>query len=254
MAEDNGTNHSIELTESIGVDGSIEVNLRSYFSHNHILSAAYLAREAGKLEAEHTDDLPDQAAERDEVWTTHQSHVITSLISSVSFLESTVLELFTDICDDGQRVEELDPEFCRKVQVLDAYADDFLNGLSTIEKFQLALDLDGSQRFDTGAQPYQDAYLLKQLRNYLLHHEPDSVQAHPQLENPPTSVARGLQTKGFDRNPLMTGPFFPNQCLSHGCAAWGVTTSLEFADVFFDRLDMDPPYEHLRSRLATAPE
>lgn len=155
MAEDNGTNHSIELTESIGVDGSIEVNLRSYFSHNHILSAAYLAREAGKLEAEHTDDLPDQAAERDEVWTTHQSHVITSLISSVSFLESTVLELFTDICDDGQRVEELDPEFCRKVQVLDAYADGFLNGLSTIEKFQLALDLDGSQRFDTGAQPYR---------------------------------------------------------------------------------------------------
>jgi len=123
-----------------------------------------------------------------------------------------------------------------------------------IEKFQLALDLDGSQRFDTGAQPYPDAYLLKQLRNYLLHHEPDSVQAHPQLADPPTSVARGLQTKGFNRNPLMTGPFFPNQCLSHGCAAWGVTASLEFADSFFDRLGMDSSYAHLRSRLAKTPE
>lgn len=42
--------------------------------------------------------------------------------------------------------------------------------------------------------------------------------------------------------------------MSHGCAAWSVTTSLEFADEFFDRLEMVPPYDHLRTRLTTTPE
>ena len=55
----------------------------------------------------------------------------------------------------------------------------------------------------------------------------------------------------FTLNPMTVeaDTFFPDRCLSHGCASWAVYSSLKFADAFFVKMNLPIPYQHIRSRL-----
>jgi len=93
---------------------------------------------------------------------------------SVAFLEATVNEVFEDATDDrhvGQRVERLEP---RVRAMLASFWESVGNGrYSLLGKYQMALLLSGAGQFDKGAQPYQDAQLLIDFRNGLVHFRPD---------------------------------------------------------------------------------
>ena len=43
--------------------------------------------------------------------------------------------------------------------------------------------------------------------------------------------------------------FYPDRCLGQGCAAWGVTSSIAFADTFCAELGIRTSYEHVREHL-----
>jgi hypothetical protein len=59
--------------------------------------------------------------------------------------------------------------------------------------------------------------------------------------------------KKFAKNPLAgkNVPFFPYQCLGHGCAEWAILNSIIFSDEFFRRLGLPAPYEGIRDELGT---
>lgn len=44
-------------------------------------------------------------------------------------------------------------------------------------------------------------------------------------------------------------PFFPDRCLSHGCAVWAWNAALSFCDEFFDRVEVQPVYGSFRQLL-----
>jgi hypothetical protein len=47
------------------------------------------------------------------------------------------------------------------------------------------------------------------------------------------------------------GKFSLHDCISHGCAEWGVVSAVEFADQFFRKMGIRPNFEQWRSKIVT---
>jgi hypothetical protein len=131
----------------------------------------------------------------------------------------------------------------------------------TLAKYQAVLDAAGKERLDLGGSPGQDIGYSIDLRNALIHYQPEFLPAsgRPSPKRTPKSKSRsealevGLRGK-FPLNPWYkeTGnPFFPYKYLGHGCAEWAVRSSLAFLGAFFERLGVASMYEALRPHLAT---
>jgi len=94
---------------------------------------------------------------------------------------------------------------------------------------------------DKGAAPWQPTAILIQLRNALIHYEPEWLSTHVNTEDEAHKLTKMLRGR-FTPNPL-TGagdPYYPNKVLGHGCAEWAVRTSTEFVDAFARHLGIKP--------------
>jgi hypothetical protein len=255
MSNDKST-HELEEDEIGVVSDDVEIMQRNYFSLTHIGAGALCARQAGEIEQRYQEEgEAETSEERNRNITNYRSYVTNSIVSTVSFLEASVNELLRDAAEDNARTQDIDSKLADNVQTMENNYNVFRTH-SILEKYQLVLLLSDENLFDTGTQPYQDVSTLKKLRNYLVHYTPEDIRAQPEPENPDVKMGRRLQDKGFDLNPLVGegNPFFPDKCLSHGCASWGVDSALYFTDEFYSRLDIEPPYEHMRDALDTEPE
>jgi hypothetical protein len=224
--------------------------LRFYFSIQHIQSAALFARLAAKIEKAYSGVFSD------ELIAEHRGYVTATIFAAVSFLEATINELFADAQEpDHGQLKGLDPA------VVSLMADMWKRQIPrtaryrVLEKFDIALVLARKEPFNPGVPPYQDVLLLVRLRNSLVHYEPEWMPAglNPMYDNEADKdLAKGLRGR-FPTSPLMSegSPFYPNRCLSHGCAKWAVESSITFADSFFVKLGLKPTYDHVRARLST---
>jgi hypothetical protein len=123
-----------------------------------------------------------------------------------------------------------------------------------LDKFKTALELSKLEPFDTNTFPYQDITLVMKLRNALVHYKPESSKAPMSDDFTSKDIhifEKRLKNK-FPLNPLTSlgNPFFPDKCLSHGCSQWTVQSCIKFADLFYSKMGMANPYEHVRNRLA----
>lgn len=201
---------------------------RRYLSITHLTAASLFASQCKTLESN-----AEQHAFCGEQVTQQQAYVVSSVILSAAFLEATINELFSD-CADGHAT--------RSLEVRDLMGRLWKQGVpktasySILEKYDIALELANRTGFIRGDQPYQDAKLLVQLRNQLVHFEPESVAGS---FNPSEVLDLHVFEKRFrgkfEVNPL-TGalnPFYPDKLLGAGCAIWSVKTAIAFADAFF---------------------
>ncbi|MER5638861.1 hypothetical protein ABT095_18090 [Kitasatospora sp. NPDC002227] len=244
--------------DEVKLQASAQLMTWHWYSQDQVLAAAMFSRKCGEMEANRATPTDDEKR-RGLTWaeaeqTEHRSYVVASVLASVAFLEASLNELFASAPHENLEVGggrgALSAGERRSLTDLTGMLDrnDFL------DKFQLVLHLLGKQPFDRGAQPYQDAQLLVQLRNVLVHYKPrwrpggddsgQSIQA--------SGLTKGLADRKFSLNPF-TGqgnPFFPDKCLGHGCTTWALTAALDFADGFFARLGVTPVYQGVRGRLA----
>jgi hypothetical protein len=100
---------------------------------------------------------------------------------------------------------------------------------TVLKKYEIALIANTGAEFDKGASDYQDVASLIKLRNALVHAKPewyDQQKEYRKLED---------RLKGkFIESPFLpaSAQFFPQRCMSHGCAKWAVLSSLAFIDGF----------------------
>lgn len=177
----------------------------------------------------------------------HRACVLSAVISAASFLKAMINELYQDAHDghgisgDGY-IAPLSPQAREMLaQLWRGTAEG--SRLKTLEKYQLLLLAAGQQRLDTGAQPYQDAHLLVQLRNALAHFQPEDLAADES-----STMERRLRGK-FSENPLMVGagnPWWPDHALSHGCAVWACRSAVALADLVAESVEIHPNYRRLR--------
>ena len=217
---------------------------RFYFSHYHIQAAALFSSLSARLEQQYegNDSVPY------EVIAEHRAYVIGCILSAASFLEAGVNEIFADATDDKrEHIHQMGEDAILLMANLRKLGVAKTASYQVLQKYQIALVLAKKQQFDKGAAPYQDVELLIMLRNALVHFDPETTS---QAGASSVNIEKRLKGK-FTLNP-MTGrktPFFPERCMSAGCAKWAVESSVKFADDFCSRLGLTPIFEGIRSSL-----
>ncbi len=209
----------------------IAILKRAYFSPYHLFSANNFLDRASSIEFKHTG--------KDRFDFNHNSYVISSIISSVAFLEAAINELFQDVYDDHESYTSLIDNDVKKTM---KKVWQMLERRPVLEKYQLALELSNVKAFSKGRNPYSSTNLAILLRNELVHYKPKTFGA-----GKVHSFANKLKGK-FELNPLMSNPsnqFFPDQCLSKGCAEWVLISCLSLTEEFFSRMQVTPTYQRL---------
>lgn len=211
-------------------------------AQDHIDMAVMFAEKAKSAEdtlierAEMVDAMLDQKVERasdvlnDPVTLQRESrfHATGAVIVSVAFVEACINEFI------HKRINE------EGLDIIHKYGGTRVERLRIHEKYELMLALYGRNQFDTGGQIYENFKHVQDLRNILVHHEPefDLLSA-----NAPQQRMGQIYHK-FDENPfyLGSGLFFPYRCMGFGCAKWAIESCLGFTEYFYSQLDGDTPY------------
>jgi hypothetical protein len=235
-----------------------------WYSIDQAIAAALFSRKSKQLEDAHPAPSQEEQ-ERGLQWSEagtqeHRSCVVASLLAAIAFLEASINELFASASHPNLEGGGILPE--EKQAALTA-TEEMLSKNPLLDRYRLALHLRQERPFDIGAQPYQDAALVVRLRNELVHYKPrwrpGGTRAAPERHPGGTTggtpasgvdesnLTKALSGKGFALNPFTSSgnPFFPDQCLSHGCASWAWSASLGFADDFFDRINIQHVYNHV---------
>lgn len=221
---------------------------RHYFSLQHIQSAALFTKQCYQIEKSYDGILTD------ELIAEHRSYVIGSIFAAVSFLEATINEVFADTVDhpNGELASPLDPATKQLM------ADMWKRGIpktahyQITEKFQIALTLARKPLLELTNSPFQDVQTLITIRNDLIHFEP--VWTSIESEKAHKRILSLQQEKKFTFNPLIItpgNPFYPDKCLSYGCAAWAVSNSIQFVEDFLSRMSIPVLFDQIIKNIKT---
>lgn len=232
------------------VEDTVKVEVRSYFSIQHLLSASFFHEQLVDFEKE-IDIEPS-----DDELIKHRSLVVSVIMSCVSFLEASINELFMDSSENPKGITQDLSKTTIKL-----FAQMWRRGIprtanyNIIEKYQIALTLAKKREFDLGILLLQNITVLIRLRNALVHFEPESVVTKSLIET--TQVKRQkleAQLIGKFLENSYTGkdnPFFPDKCLSSSCASWAINSCISFTDEFFIKMGIIPPYQRIKYKIKT---
>ena len=230
------------------------IQFRDCFSVRYIQSAALLSQLAFVIEQEYRETGQISV----DFQIQHEVFVLISVLSSVSFLESTINELYADVADEAYYFADEKGEALLRLIGEKWKNEKNFDRAPLLNKYQKILFVAGLPSFDEGDQAFANLRFLIEIRNYLMHYTREWVVIGDRGVR-----AAGEETTGgkfektlrqkFASNPLAlkNQPFFPNKCLGHGCAEWAVINSLIFTDEFFRRLELPAPYEGIRDEIAT---
>ena len=238
--------------ETLGEESAIR--FRDCFSVRYIQSAALLCRLGYAIEQEfrEADVVPPEIQLR------HEAFILNAVLSTVSFLESTVNELHADATDE--EYSALDDKHGTLLRTIGNQWKNTRNfdRAPMLTKYQTILAIAGQSGFDDGDQAFANVRILTEIRNHLLHYTREWVVLRSRRApgHEAESTADYFETvlfRKFATNPFAAKsvPFFPDKCLGHGCAEWSIVNSLIFTDEFFRRLGLPAPYEGIRDELGT---
>jgi hypothetical protein len=202
-------------------------------SHYHLYSAFFFMEHAERIE-----QTASQMADSDSVYR-YRSFVMGAVLSSVAFLEAKIAELRSDAKDDGG-LSATGLTVAQRKAVTAALVALPLS-VRTLDRYQAALGALDKALFKADQPPYRLVSLVIKLRNYLVHF-PCEWLAEPDDESGPLPQSDlpliERQLKGqfpSTKFSWAAQPFFPNHCLSAGCARWAAEASLSFAQEFSTR-------------------
>ena len=165
------------------------------------------------------------------LWMEHRSYSIGAVITSVTFLEAAINELYLEAID--QNPETFGGH--KRLAELMGHVWETIEEQSILAKYQIGLTLAEKPPFPKDQTPHQETDALIKLRNALIHYKPEwdtELEVHRKLEERLSSR--------FAHNPHGTNnkAFFPHRCLGHGCAEWSVKTAIGFYREFMQRIGL----------------
>lgn len=193
--------------------GTPTLNLRRNFSIPHLNAAQHFADQLRRQEAEHAG----------KGWGHH--------FDFCSWNGSAAIIL--SFCAIEAAIDEIEDDLNLPPELIDA-----LEKSETLTHAQALLVYRGRQTFDTGAEPYQSANLLRELRNGLVHPKAEWDNArkhHKKLSK--KIISRGLSLSPFQPDPEFA---FPYGCMSSEIAHWAASSARHFIRELRSRLGLDP--------------
>jgi hypothetical protein len=230
------------------------IRYRDCFSVRYIQSAALLCRLGFAIEQEYREvpEVPPDVLLRHEVF------ILNSVLSSVTFLESAISELYADAADGAYLFADEKNEALLKLISEKWKNTRNFDRAPVLARYQKILSIAGLPVFEEGDQAFANVRNLIEIRNYLMHYKREWVTVREGRspvhgEESATDRFENLLRRKFALNPLAgkQTPFFPDKCLGHGCAEWAILNSIIFTDEFFRRLGLPVPYEGIRDELGT---
>jgi hypothetical protein len=224
----------------------VRLTMRTYMSVHFLVAAWQLAQDAKKIEGIEKDK------ESSDFFLKHRAYVISSILTSVAFLEALINELFAD-ASEGQTLSF--PGLAQPTSELlgTMWRLDIPRTASypILKKYRVALALAGKSGLDTSASWYGDVDVVVKLRNALVHYEPETIPTDSTRDPDEIHKLEKRLKRKFCENPLTSdgNAFYPDKCLSFGCAAWAFDACVPLADEFCSRLGIQAPYCHQKLRL-----
>jgi hypothetical protein len=230
------------------------IRFRDCFSVRYIQSAAVLCRLGYGIEKA----CAVSASPSQEMLLQHEAFILNSVLSTVSFLESAVNELYADAADDAYFFADQENEALLRRIGEKWHNEKNFDRAPLISKYQNILAIAEKLPFEEGDQAYANVRTLIEIRNHLMHYKREWVVIRERGDPGEGEETRAekfekIVRKKFAINPLAPKnlPFFPDKCLGHGCAEWAIVNSIIFTDEFFRRLGLAVPYDGIRDELAT---
>ncbi len=195
---------------------------RERLYRQHLFSADHFASAAQELERR------EQGALTGEEICQHGAFVTGAVFSAAAFLETSITDLYLEL----QKLGEAHGNIRRELAMLPRAWPE-IAGAPVLHKYQLALSVADADQYHESRSPFVDADSLIHLRDALLDYTPDWDDKRGR----PHSLEKRLHSK-FEPNPFAApgAPWFPDRCLSAGCANWAVRAAQFFSDDFCHRM------------------
>lgn len=188
--------------------------------------------------AKSTELLPEE--DKRFSYVAHRSFVHSSIVASACHMEATINEWYS-LCDDNMNAD--DGNTLSVMNQLWKIGIPRTASYPILKKYQIALIQLGIETFAEGEKPYQDASLVIDLRNALVHYEttPEPIEVESEQSQFKAHKFKNKLIGKFPQNPLCAdwAPFWPIKCLGSGCAFWAAQSAFNFVDAFFERTSED---------------
>src|SRR5690606_35017923 len=213
----------------------------------HVQAAAYMTRQAAKIEAELTVDTAPEAVAL-------KAYVSSALFSSVAFLEALANEIYADAMrPDGGHLSTLGER--DRLMIASIGETEPVQKASIPSKYDLLLRAAGRSPLPRDCDPHQAILTVIRLRNELVHYKASFFDVGTEG----MVRAGSFHTSKLPRQ--IKGKFEPRRSaqglsgdswIGHGLAQWSVETAIAYADANFSVLGVKPYYDHVRSNLSTS--
>lgn len=222
-----------QLNDEIGLTDSVTVVRRSYLSLHLLYAALQFAHSAQALEEAVPRLHPHDPR--------HRSYVLGSVMSATTFLDAVVNEVLQDASDNADEYCKQLPAGVRARLATLWEQSDRGKRFSTLERYAMALSMSDKESMPKGSAPTQEAQLVVQLRNWIVHYRPED-----QPDGQVPKLGEQLRNR-FESNRIMdpNNQWFPDRALSAGCARWAVDAIKAFTDEWCRRMDVKPVYRLL---------
>ena len=196
---------------------------RDRLSRHHIISAHNFADSADKIENEDPGEV-----EPGEKWR-YRAYVTAAVLSAAAFLEASINELYLEL----QKVTHSEDSHLRHELALLVNAWPQIVASPVLQKYQIALTVTDADQYNEDVSPFADAESLVRLRAALLSYGPEWDDARGKHH-----VLEERLKDAFPPSPLVSAsrPWYPDRCLSAGCAKWAVKTVQVFTNDFYKRM------------------
>ncbi|MFH7012387.1 hypothetical protein ACHRV5_10970 [Flavobacterium sp. FlaQc-52] len=231
------------------MEDKLTISSRTNYSSQHIKAACFFARKAYELEKlriECKENLHDDREME------YKSYSTSAIFLSVAFLESIINEFFSNVSDESIMSfdDNLDAKNVQMIKRLWSQDVPRTASFSIVRKYEIALIACEKDTIDKSDVLFNDIKSLIQLRNSLIHYEPQWNLIYSDEFTNEKGLTLKLKNK-FSLSPFAGrgSAFFPERCIGHGCAEWGIINSIKFVDNFYHKLGMKTTYEIIRSQL-----
>lgn len=238
-------------TVHLGYDDLAGWRVRSYLSKTHVETAYFFAEQSAEIEQEYArkqrhSTPADAGSPPEQMFERHKAYVVGCVFAVVAFLEALINETLSDADEnpDPHLVERFNADELHSLASLWGVVKS-RQGFPFLDKYQLALITLRKRPFDVGELPYQDVDLVRQLRNSLIHFQPEWFVGRRDYQDVSHIWEKRMRGKRITPNPFAApkAPYFPSRMLGYGCAKWASDSCTRFADEFFGRLGVAPRYE-----------
>lgn len=224
----------------------ISVGWQTFFSLQHLKSAAYFTRSAATIQSEF-----EQEPVASEKHTALSATVIAAIFSSVAFLEATINELYADAQDPKGPLTKIDSG---RLTRFEGVWTGKIDRLPILCKYLLFLKTLDCPALDKGSRIWADVRLLIDLRNKLVHYQASWLDAGTADNIRDGALARSKLVTPLKKLPRIPGAAGRRSVgwLSAGTARWAIEASMRFTEAFFEIIGVPPAYDHIRQELALA--